>query len=184
MEPDYSNYSIDELEEALASIDKIAYPERTEILEKELLIRQTRSAQRQTGISFPYRWTSTGRNLFFVIFFSALALLSYSDFVNKNIEGVITFIISVTCLILYGITLYQKSGWVYVDEKGISYKNIWGHKRIPWSEVYGCHIRHIRFTRTVYLVSKNCGEKMLPIVGWKAKEIYDIVNAKIQCREA
>jgi hypothetical protein len=184
LEPDYSNYSIQELEDALASIDKDAYPGRTKILEKELSIRQGWSGQRQTEVSFPYYWTSTGRNLFFVIFFSGLAFLSYSSFSDKSLEGVITFIISTACLIFYGTALYQKSGWVHVDDNGISYQNIWGNKQVPWSDISGCYIRYIRFTKIVYIVGKNGGEKMLPIVGWKAQEINNIVNTEIQRREA
>ena len=41
MEPNYSEYSISELEESLSTIDREAYPERTEKLESELNARRS-----------------------------------------------------------------------------------------------------------------------------------------------
>lgn len=184
MEPDYSNYSVEELEDALTSIDRVAYPERTEKLKRELLNRQNCTVTRQAGISLPYRWSSIGRSVFFIIFFSAIALLSYSSFLDKNLEAIIPFIISVTCIILYAIVLYQKSGWVQVDENGVTYQNLFGQKQVLWHDISGCYIRYIKITKIVYLVSKNGGNITLPIVGWKAKEIHNTVNYEIQRREA
>ena len=41
MEPNYSNYSTPELEQALQSIDQSAFPERTAEIKQELSARQT-----------------------------------------------------------------------------------------------------------------------------------------------
>lgn len=40
MEPDYSNYSLSELQEALSSIDKEKHPSRVTIIEKEIAKRE------------------------------------------------------------------------------------------------------------------------------------------------
>lgn len=39
MQPDYKNYSVDELSEALDSIDKQSYPERVESIKNELKLK-------------------------------------------------------------------------------------------------------------------------------------------------
>ena len=40
MEPNYSEYSITELQEAITSVDRALYPERFELLKAELLNRE------------------------------------------------------------------------------------------------------------------------------------------------
>jgi hypothetical protein len=54
MEPNYSEYSIAELQDALANIDKKAYPERVEKIESELSSRQPAQSHSEEPLNDDY----------------------------------------------------------------------------------------------------------------------------------
>lgn len=84
VEPDYSNYSIEELNDALSNIDKEAYPQRTNKIELEIVKRsQIQSAAKEQTVLTNEKKFGVG----FQLFFALLSVLFFYNGVTDLLEG-------------------------------------------------------------------------------------------------
>jgi hypothetical protein len=87
-EPDYSNYSRVELEQALASIDKTAFPERTALIEKSLEESKVEETDSPIGLGKNNRKVSIKAGRFgYLIFSIFLFYLSWDAIKTGEIVG-------------------------------------------------------------------------------------------------
>ena len=171
MRPDYTSYTNDELEDAYNSIDKDSFPDRAEALRLELHNRLKRGSDAQHDERVFYTWKSTARNKFFTFFFMILAIISLGDALDGDISSIIVFIVSFVFFVFYLRMLKKKSGWLTLNEEGVSYESTSGLRKIKWREIRGCKVQHMRFTKYATLKLLNGGQEILPIFGEKAEEV-------------
>ena len=184
MEPNYTNYTREELEEALSLIDQAAFPERTLKIKNEIAKRINEN-QTTCKLDTPtYRWTSTGRNIFFLLFFCILAVMGFSGYLSGKSEGLILFVIGFILSIVYALNVFRKNDWVQIDESGVMYQSILGYKYLCWVEIAACRIRYLKYTKSAILICVAGGEHPLPVTGLNAKEVIEVVNAKLRGKEA
>ena len=121
MEPNYTDYSKAELEEALSTIDQAAFPDRTLRIKHEIARRLNENQASCNVVTPSYRWTSTGRNIFLLLCFCLLTMLALAAFFSGNNEGIILFVFSVSLTTYFGINVFRKNDWVQIDESGVKY---------------------------------------------------------------
>jgi len=71
--------------------------------------------------------------------------------------------------------VHKKTGWVTLNEEGIVYEDISGLRKIKWSEISGCRVQHMRFTKYATIKLSNGGQEVLPVFGEKAEEIAQAI---------
>lgn len=184
MEPNYTDYTREELEEALSTINQAVFPERTLKIKKEIAQRIKENQTTHKLVTPPYRWTSTGRNIFFFLFSCILTILGFSGYLSGKSEGIILLVIGVILSTVYAINVFRKNDWVQIDESGVMYQNILGYKSLCWEEIAACKTRYLRYTKSAVLICIAGGEHPLPVTGRNAKEIIEVVNAKLQGKKA
>lgn len=111
-------------------------------------------------------------------------MLALAAFFNGKTEGIILFVFSVSLSTYFAINVFKKNDWVQIDESGVKYQNILGYKHLYWNEITVCKIRYFRYTKSAVLIGKAGVEHALPVSGRNAKEITEVVNAKLQGNEA
>lgn len=184
LEPNYTDYTREELEEALSSIDRAAFPERTLKVKNEIAKRINENQTTCKLVTPPYRWTSTGRNIFFLLFFCILTVLGFSGYLSGKSEGLILLVIGFILSTIYAINVFRKNDWVQIDESGVMYQNILGYKCLCWDEIAACRIRYLKYTKSAILICVAGGEHPLPVTGRNAKEVNEVVNAKLRGKKA
>ncbi|MFC3203335.1 PH domain-containing protein [Alteromonas oceani] len=179
MEPNYTDYSKEELEQALTTIDQAAFPDRTLRIKHEIGRRLNENPTTCNASTPSHRWTSTGRNILLLLCFCLLTMLALTALFSGKTEGIILFVFSVSLTTFFAINVFRKNDWVQIDESGVKYKNILGYKHLYWNEIATCKIRYLRYTKSAVLIGKTGGEYALPVTGRNAKEITEVVNAKL-----
>lgn len=180
MEPNYTDYTKAELEDALSTIDQAAFPDRTLRIKHEIARRLNEYQATGNAVTPSYCWTSTGRNIFLLLCFCLLTMLALATFLSGKTEGIILFVFSVSLSTFFAIKVFSKNDWVQIDESGVKYQNILGYKHLYWNEIAACKIRYLRYTKSAVLIGKAGAEYALPVTGRNAKEITEVVNAKLQ----
>ena len=90
MDPDYSRYSIRDLHEALESIDKKAYPERTKLIQQQLSLRnnlQTSDEQTDANKSEEEKKVSPANQFLLIIIALFFTWLAFDAVYSGTISG-------------------------------------------------------------------------------------------------
>lgn len=127
----------------------------------------------------PIRWHSYQKFYFVSLLGAILFAASLTHSLDGDLKAGIILLIGLFMMMASFVAIIRKGVWVEINERGITYSNLFGTKALKWKDISQSYVVMIKLTATVYIKSTTGKSVSLPITGSKAKVISDTINRRL-----
>ncbi|MDO6712785.1 PH domain-containing protein [Aliiglaciecola sp. 2_MG-2023] len=125
------------------------------------------------------RWHSYQMYYLTLLFGGFLFFAALTESLTGDLKAGIVSLIGLLLIVVSLITIARKGVWVEINEFGVTYRNLFGHRRLKWEDISHSYTLKVKLTTSVYIKSTNGKSVALPITGSKAKAISDTINSRV-----
>ncbi|MCP4596336.1 hypothetical protein [Neptuniibacter sp.] len=126
-----------------------------------------------------YLKKSYKQDVFFIFFIAAFESILYPVAAKGDVLSIALFALFFIGLLILILGLIPQRIWVLVDEKGVSFHNVFRQIEVPWDEISHCYTFTLYFMKVTHLRCLDGKTHAIPITGSQAKEISEHINNKI-----